>query len=108
MLLALVFLGLIVELLNSAIEATVDRISFELHPLSKRAKDMGSAAQPLALCLIGRPGLGGDPDIPKDLSMLCFSHCDAPWGCRPDAPGAAAQPQADRQHAADQPSAGMR
>ncbi|WP_417781674.1 diacylglycerol kinase [Stutzerimonas xanthomarina] len=52
-LIAVVFLGLIVELLNSAIEATVDRISFELHPLAKQAKDMGSAAQLLALCLIG-------------------------------------------------------
>ncbi|AHY41676.1 diacylglycerol kinase [Stutzerimonas decontaminans] len=52
-LIAVVFLALIVELLNSAIEATVDRISFELHPLSKQAKDMGSAAQLLALCLIG-------------------------------------------------------
>ncbi len=51
-LIAVVFLGLIVELLNSAIEATVDRISFELHPLAKQAKDMGSAAQLLALCLI--------------------------------------------------------
>lgn len=48
-----VVLGLIVELLNSAIEATVDRISLALHPLSARAKDMGSAAQLLALCLIG-------------------------------------------------------
>ncbi len=53
LLIAVVFLGLIIELLNSAIEATVDRISFELHPLSKQAKDMGSAAQLLALCLIG-------------------------------------------------------
>lgn len=52
-LIAVVFLALIVELLNSAIEATVDRISFELHPLSKQAKDMGSAAQLLALGLIG-------------------------------------------------------
>lgn len=44
---------LIVELLNSAIEATVDRISFEHHLLSKRAKDMGSAAVLLALLLVG-------------------------------------------------------
>lgn len=51
-LIAVVFLALIVELLNSAIEAAIDRISFELHPLSKRAKDMGSAAQALALALI--------------------------------------------------------
>ncbi len=35
---------LIVELLNSAIEATIDRIGPEKHPLSKNAKDLGSAA----------------------------------------------------------------
>jgi diacylglycerol kinase (EC 2.7.1.107) len=35
---------LVVELLNSAIEATVDRISEEWHPLSKQAKDIGSSA----------------------------------------------------------------
>lgn len=52
MLVGVVFLGLIVEILNSAIEATVDRISLERHPLSKRAKDMGSAAQFLSLSLI--------------------------------------------------------
>jgi diacylglycerol kinase (ATP) len=40
---------LVVELLNSAIEATVDRVSFELHDLSKRAKDFGSAAVMLSL-----------------------------------------------------------
>ena len=40
---------LVVELLNSAIEATVDRISADLHPLAKRAKDLGSAAVMLAL-----------------------------------------------------------
>lgn len=34
----------IIELLNSAIEAAVDRISFEHHILAKRAKDIGSAA----------------------------------------------------------------
>lgn len=42
---------LIVELLNSAIEATVDRIGTELHPLSKRAKDLGSAAVLLSIIL---------------------------------------------------------
>ena len=42
-------LVLIVELLNSAIEATVDRISLENHRLAKRAKDIGSAAVMLAL-----------------------------------------------------------
>lgn len=45
-------LALIVELLNSAIEAAIDRISLALHPLSKQAKDMGSAAQLLAIILI--------------------------------------------------------
>ena len=44
-----VLLVLIVELLNSAIEATVDRISLEHHQLAKRAKDIGSAAVFLAL-----------------------------------------------------------
>ena len=44
-----VFLVLIVELLNSAIEATVDRISIEHHALAKRAKDIGSAAVFVAL-----------------------------------------------------------
>lgn len=39
-----ILLVLIVELLNSAIEATVDRISLEDHDLAKRAKDIGSAA----------------------------------------------------------------
>ncbi len=46
-----VVLVLIVELLNSAIEAAIDRISFELHDLSKRAKDIGSAAVFLSLLL---------------------------------------------------------
>lgn len=53
LLVGVVLLSLIVELLNSAIEATVDRISLELHPLSGQAKDMGSAAQFIALTLIG-------------------------------------------------------
>lgn len=38
------FLILIFELMNSAIEAIVDRIGPEIHPLSKKAKDVGSAA----------------------------------------------------------------
>jgi diacylglycerol kinase (ATP) len=46
-----VVLVLIVELLNSAIEAAIDRISFELHELSKRAKDFASAAVMLSLLL---------------------------------------------------------
>ncbi len=44
-----VLLLLIVELVNSAIEAIVDRVSLERHELSKRAKDVGSAAVLLAL-----------------------------------------------------------
>ncbi|HEY9237543.1 MAG TPA: diacylglycerol kinase [Burkholderiaceae bacterium] len=46
-----VMLVLIVELLNSAVETAIDRISFELHDLSKRAKDIGSAAVFLSLLL---------------------------------------------------------
>jgi diacylglycerol kinase (ATP) len=44
-----VMLVLIVELLNSAIENLTDRVSLEIHPLSKRAKDLGSAAVLLSL-----------------------------------------------------------
>lgn len=47
------FLVVIVELINSAIEAVVDRIGSELHPLSGQAKDMGSAAVFFALLLVG-------------------------------------------------------
>ena len=46
---ASVLMVLIVELLNSALEATVDRISLEEHPLAQRAKDIGSAAVFLSL-----------------------------------------------------------
>jgi len=49
LLIAAVLLVLIVELLNSAVEAAVDRISLENHVLAKRAKDVGSAAVLLAL-----------------------------------------------------------
>ena len=48
-----VFLVLIVELLNSSVEAAIDRISFDIHGLSKRAKDFGSAAVMVALLLCG-------------------------------------------------------
>jgi diacylglycerol kinase (ATP) len=44
MMIASVLLVLVVELLNSAIEAVVDRVSLENHRLAKRAKDIGSAA----------------------------------------------------------------
>ncbi|ATE59860.1 diacylglycerol kinase [Thauera sinica] len=43
-------LVLLAELLNSAVEATVDRISLENHRLAKRAKDIGSAAVLVSLC----------------------------------------------------------
>jgi diacylglycerol kinase (ATP) len=49
LMIASVLLVLIVELLNSAVEAAVDRISLENHALAKRAKDIGSAAVMLAL-----------------------------------------------------------
>lgn len=49
LLLASVMLVLIVELLNSAIEAAVDRISLDDHELAKVAKDIGSAAVLLSL-----------------------------------------------------------
>jgi diacylglycerol kinase (ATP) len=51
LLIASVILVLIIELLNSSVEAAIDRISFEVHDLSKRAKDFGSAAVMLALLL---------------------------------------------------------
>ncbi len=53
LLLGTLLVVLIVELLNSSVEAAVDRISLERHSLSKRAKDFGSAAVMLALVLCG-------------------------------------------------------
>jgi diacylglycerol kinase (ATP) len=44
---------LVVELLNSAVEATVDRVSLEDHRLAKRAKDLGSAAVMMSLVTVG-------------------------------------------------------
>ena len=44
---------LVVELLNTAVESTVDRVGHEWHALAKRAKDMGSAAVLLSLLLCG-------------------------------------------------------
>ena len=51
LLVASVMLVLIVELLNSSVEAAIDRISADRHPLSKRAKDIGSAAVFMSLVL---------------------------------------------------------
>jgi diacylglycerol kinase (ATP) len=52
LLIASVLLVLIVELLNSAIEAAVDRVSLDRHRLAKRAKDIGSAAVFVSLLLV--------------------------------------------------------
>lgn len=49
LLVASVMLVLIMEMINSSIEATVDRISLDIHPLAKKAKDMGGTAVLLAL-----------------------------------------------------------
>jgi len=51
----IVVLGLVllVELINASIEAVVDRVSLERHPLSKAAKDLGSAAVALAIAIAG-------------------------------------------------------
>jgi diacylglycerol kinase (ATP) len=53
LLIASLMMVLVVELLNSSVEAAIDRISFEHHDLSKRAKDFGSAAVMLTLFIAG-------------------------------------------------------
>jgi diacylglycerol kinase (ATP) len=53
-----VLLVMIVELLNTCIESTIDRIGPEWHDLSKRAKDMGSAAVLLSLLLCAGVWIG--------------------------------------------------
>jgi diacylglycerol kinase (ATP) len=53
LLIAPMLLVLIVELLNSAVEATVDRIGFERHVLAGLAKDIGSAAVLMSFVLLG-------------------------------------------------------
>jgi diacylglycerol kinase (ATP) len=50
-LIGVIIFVLIIELINSAIEAVVDRVSLERHPLSKNAKDFGSAAVGLAILI---------------------------------------------------------
>ena len=52
-LIAVLGLVLLVELINAAIEAVVDRVSLERHPRSKAAKDLGSAAVALAIAMAG-------------------------------------------------------
>ena len=51
LLIASVLMVIVVELLNSAMEAAIDRISLDRHPLSKKAKDTGSAAVLLAIVI---------------------------------------------------------
>ncbi len=53
MLIASILWVLSLELVNSAVEAAIDRISLVRHPLAKRAKDFASAAVFIALCLCG-------------------------------------------------------
>jgi len=53
LLISSVLIVLCAELVNTALEAAVDRISLEMHPLAKRAKDIGSAAVMLALVNAG-------------------------------------------------------
>ncbi len=52
LLIGAMLLVIIVELLNTSVEAAIDRISFDHHSLSKRAKDIGSAAVFMALVLL--------------------------------------------------------
>jgi diacylglycerol kinase (ATP) len=71
LLIAVCLLALIVELLNSAVEAAIDRISLDC-TLSKNAKDMGSAAQLVALTMIAA-GVGRDSalsDLGSTISSL--------------------------------------
>ncbi len=53
LLVASVLLVLVVELLNTGVEAAIDRISLDRHALSKRAKDIGSAAVLVSIVLLG-------------------------------------------------------
>jgi diacylglycerol kinase (ATP) len=53
LLIGVCLVALITELLNSALEAALDRVSHDHHPLTERAKDMGSAAVSVSLVLVG-------------------------------------------------------
>jgi diacylglycerol kinase (ATP) len=53
LMIGVLFIVIIVELLNTAVEVTIDRIGFERHELSARAKDIGSAAVLTSLLLAG-------------------------------------------------------
>ena len=75
LLIASVLLLLIVELLNSSVEAAVDRIGLDSHRLSKRAKDLGSAAVFLTLLLLLITwSLIAGPILIQKLSMFDFYY----------------------------------
>jgi len=66
-----VLLTLIVELLNSGVEAAIDRIGFDTHRLSKRAKDLGSAAVLMSLLVVAVTwGLLAVPLLPHLFATL--------------------------------------
>ncbi|MBI9088417.1 MAG: diacylglycerol kinase [Desulfobacterium sp.] len=52
LLLCSLMIVIVTELLNSALEAVVDRIGLEYHPLAKRAKDLGSAAVLISIAMV--------------------------------------------------------
>ena len=82
-----VFLVMIVEILNSAIEAVVDRIGSEFHELSGRAKDMGSAAVLLAIitaAITGSRCFGRISDEPRGIiksPVLCSFGSKIAFDC---------------------------
>jgi diacylglycerol kinase (ATP) len=63
-----VLLVLVVELLNSSIEAAIDRIGFDTHRLSKRAKDLGSAA--VLMALLGLATTWGVLGVPEMIARV--------------------------------------
>ncbi len=66
-----VLLVLVVELLNSSVEAAIDRIGFDTHRLSKRAKDLGSAAVLVALTALAVTwGLLAGPELLRLAAVL--------------------------------------
>jgi len=72
-----VLLVLIVELLNSAVEATVDRVSLEDHSLAKRAKDIGSAAVRMITRMVCTTAI---PDTSAPRSIASMVICDSAPG----------------------------
>ena len=76
LLLGVLMLVLVVELLNSAIEAVVDRIGHDRHPLSGQAKDMGSAA----VAVISSIQVSGSPEaLAERYMVLNETMCAYSW-----------------------------